>query len=322
MKISKNELKKISRKLRKISSDVINAYYSEQNGFLNELIVYINNTQLLKNYIDSIEYDVGNLESDITEINGSYGRKTLYLGSDSKKRAFLLYKAFIIITENNYPTYNFGWYYAGGNKYQDMAKAFGDRLVYPFVSELGEYMKDIVTDMGYDESNALYNINVNSSGVQVNIAEKNSSISASQVNNWATQEVVDKMLENFKETYPNLKIVGARNGYFTDEELKGIEADIAEKNPDIVYIGITSPKKEYIVQEFLDNGLNSVFMGVGGSFDVLSGTIPRAPKWMQKANLEWLFRVANEPRRLFKRYFVGNVTFIKEIVKEKRSNNG
>lgn len=187
MKISKNELKKISRKLRKISSDVINAYYSEQNGFLNELIVYINNTQLLKNYIDSIEYDVGNLESDITEINGSYGRKTLYLGSDSKKRAFLLYKAFIIITENNYPTYNFGWYYAGGNKYQDMAKAFGDRLVYPFVSELGEYMKDIVTDMGYDESNALYNINVNSSGVQVNIAEKNSSISASQVNNWATQ---------------------------------------------------------------------------------------------------------------------------------------
>ena len=74
-----------------------------------------------------------------------------------------------------------------------MAKAFGDRLVYPFVSELGEYMKDIVTDMGYDESNALYNINVNSSGVQVNIAEKNSSISASQVNNWATQEVVDKI---------------------------------------------------------------------------------------------------------------------------------
>lgn len=193
MKISKNELKKISRKLRKISSDVINAYYSEQNGFLNELIVYINNTQLLKNYIDSIEYDVGNLESDMTEINGSYGRKTLDLGSDSKKRAFLLYKAFIIITENNYPTYNFGWYYADGNKYQDMTKAFGDRLVYPFVSELGEYMKDIVTDMGYDESNTLYNINVNSSGVQVNIAEKNSSLSASQVNNWAIQKVVDKI---------------------------------------------------------------------------------------------------------------------------------
>lgn len=65
MKISKNELKKISRKLRKISSNVINAYYSEQNSFLDELIAYINNTQLLKNYIDSIEYDVGNLEKEI-----------------------------------------------------------------------------------------------------------------------------------------------------------------------------------------------------------------------------------------------------------------
>ena len=75
MKISKNELKKISRKLRKISSDVINAYYTEQNGFLAELIAYINNTQLLKNYIDSIEYDVGNLESNMTKINGSYGRR-------------------------------------------------------------------------------------------------------------------------------------------------------------------------------------------------------------------------------------------------------
>ena len=135
----------------------------------------------------------------------------------------------------------------------------------------------------------------------------------------AKQEVLDKMLEKFKVSYPNLKIVGVRNGYFTDSELPQIEADIREKNPDFVFVGITSPKKEYIVQDFLDNGLNSVFMGVGGSFDVLSGTIPRAPKWMQKANLEWLFRVANEPRRLFKRYFVGNVTFIKEIVKEKRT---
>ncbi len=68
----------------------------------------------------------------------------------------------------------------------------------------------------------------------------------------------------------------------------------------------------------MDNGVNSVFMGVGGSFDVLSGHIKRAPMWMQNANLEWLFRVANEPKRLFKRYFVGNATFIKRVVHEKR----
>ena len=60
-------------------------------------------------------------------------------------------------------------------------------------------------------------------------------------------------------------------------------------------------------------------MGVGGSFDVISGAIPRAPVWMQKCGLEWLFRVIQEPKRLFKRYFVGNWQFIKAVMKEKKS---
>ena len=93
---------------------------------------------------------------------------------------------------------------------------------------------------------------------------------------------------------------------------------IFEKKSRFVFVGITSPKKEVLDPEVMDNGVNSVFMGVGGSFDVLSGHIKRAPMWMQKANLEWLFRVANEPKRLFKRYFVGNVSFIYKVVKEKK----
>lgn len=133
----------------------------------------------------------------------------------------------------------------------------------------------------------------------------------------AKEEVLQKMLSNFREQYPKLQIAGSRNGYFSDDELPKIMDAIRLASPSVVFVGITSPKKEYIVEEFIDNGLNSVFMGVGGSFDVLSGTIPRAPKWMQKANLEWLFRVANEPRRLFKRYFVGNMTFIRQIIKER-----
>nr|APZ79093.1 cpsF [Streptococcus suis] len=133
----------------------------------------------------------------------------------------------------------------------------------------------------------------------------------------AKEEVLQKMLSNFREQYPKLQIAGSRNGYFSDDELPKIMDAIRLASPSVVFVGITSPKKEYIVEEFLKNGLNSVFMGVGGSFDVLSGTIPRAPQWMQKANLEWLFRVANEPRRLFKRYFVGNMTFIRQIIKER-----
>ena len=72
--------------------------------------------------------------------------------------------------------------------------------------------------------------------------------------------------------------------------------------------------------EFLQNdGNKCVFMGVGGSFDVISGNIPRAPKWMQNMNLEWLFRMLKEPKRLFKRYFFGNIKFIKSVIKEKQN---
>ena len=132
------------------------------------------------------------------------------------------------------------------------------------------------------------------------------------------EEVLQDMLKNFKEEYPKLRVAGHRNGYFSEEDEQDIQEDIREKNPDFVFVGMTSPKKEYIIQKFMDNRVNSIFMGVGGSFDVLSGHIKRAPLWMQKSNLEWLFRVANEPKRLFKRYFVGNVTFIKRVLDEKR----
>lgn len=133
----------------------------------------------------------------------------------------------------------------------------------------------------------------------------------------AKEEVLQKMLEKFQTTYPQLEVAGTRNGYFGDADIDGITEDIRQAAPAIVFVGITSPKKEYLIEHFLSNGINSVFMGVGGSFDVLSGTIDRAPMWMQRVHLEWLFRVMNEPKRLFKRYFVGNARFIKEIMKEK-----
>ena len=136
----------------------------------------------------------------------------------------------------------------------------------------------------------------------------------------AKEEILQDMLKAFKQRYPDLDVVGYRNGYFLPEDEEKIQEDIKDKKPDFVFVGITSPKKEYIIQSFMDNGINAVFMGVGGSFDVLSGHIKRAPLWMQKLNLEWLFRVANEPKRLFKRYFVGNVTFIKRVLDEKRKS--
>ncbi len=135
----------------------------------------------------------------------------------------------------------------------------------------------------------------------------------------ARQNVVDKTAAVLRENYPELNIVGIRNGYFTERDWADIANDLRSKKPDIVFVGITSPLKEYLIEYLQYNGINTVFMGVGGSFDVISGMIPRAPLWMQKHSLEWLFRVIQEPKRLFKRYFVGNIIFLKAVVMERFS---
>lgn len=139
----------------------------------------------------------------------------------------------------------------------------------------------------------------------------------------AKQEVVEKTVEVLKERHPKLIVAGMHNGYFQKNQWSDVADTLKKCSPQIVFVGITSPMKEYLVEHLQAEGLNCTFMGVGGSFDVISGMIPRAPIWMQKINLEWLFRVIQEPRRLFKRYFIGNWIFIRNIYLEKhRKNSG
>ena len=133
----------------------------------------------------------------------------------------------------------------------------------------------------------------------------------------AKQEIVEKTAEVLQQRHPALKLAGFRNGYFKEPDWPIIAEELKQKQPNIVFVGITSPLKEYLIEFLQDTGCDCVFMGVGGSFDVISGAIPRAPLWMQKMNLEWLFRVMQEPKRLFKRYFVGNGRFIWAVLKEK-----
>ena len=134
----------------------------------------------------------------------------------------------------------------------------------------------------------------------------------------AKQSVVEQTRDVLMDKYSNLNIKGIHNGYFKEEQWDNISKELKKLKPDIVFVGITSPTKEYLIEYLQNDGNKSVFMGVGGSFDVISGNIPRAPIWMQKCNLEWLFRVIQEPKRLFKRYFVGNLKFIKLVIKEKK----
>lgn len=132
----------------------------------------------------------------------------------------------------------------------------------------------------------------------------------------ATQEVVEKTRTYIKKKYKNVEVLGISNGYFSESEWVIKAREIERLEPDIVFVGITSPKKEYLIDYFRTQRLKSVFMGVGGSFDVLSGKIKRAPKIVQNLNLEWLYRVYQEPKRLFKRYTIGNLIFLRMLVSE------
>lgn len=138
----------------------------------------------------------------------------------------------------------------------------------------------------------------------------------------AKREVVERTRDVLIGEHPRIEIAGIRDGYFGEEEFDAVAEDVRESGAQITFVGITSPKKERLIERFRDLGLKGAYVGVGGSFDVVSGAIPRAPMWMQRAHLEWLFRMMQEPGRLTKRYVVGNARFMALLRKEEKRLKG
>lgn len=132
----------------------------------------------------------------------------------------------------------------------------------------------------------------------------------------AAEEVLDEMCRRVEARYPRLRVVGSHDGFFSEEEEDEIAADIRRSRPDLLFVGITSPKKEIFLARWGSEMDVPVCHGVGGSFDVLAGKVRRAPRAWQRAGLEWLFRTLQEPRRLWKRYLVTNSIFIWMVVSE------
>jgi N-acetylglucosaminyldiphosphoundecaprenol N-acetyl-beta-D-mannosaminyltransferase len=127
---------------------------------------------------------------------------------------------------------------------------------------------------------------------------------------------VETTARKVEEKHPGLKLAGYHHGYFWDDEEAVVE-EIKQSGAKLLFVAITSPKKENFINRWQDRlGVNFV-MGVGGTFDVVAGKVKRAPKWMQKAGLEWSYRVLQEPRRMFKRYLVTNSLFAKYLLKQK-----
>lgn len=138
----------------------------------------------------------------------------------------------------------------------------------------------------------------------------------------AKEEVVQRVRSIFEEKYPGIRIVGARNGYFTEEDEPEIATDMAASGADLMFVAFSSPKKERWVRKYLNRIGIPFVMGVGGSFDVVAGVTARAPAWMQRCGLEWLYRLVQEPRRLWRRYVVGNARFVALVLRYRFSRKG
>lgn len=132
----------------------------------------------------------------------------------------------------------------------------------------------------------------------------------------AKDEVVAQATNNVKSLYPGLKVAGFHHGYFWDEEEVLVEK-IRSSGAQLLFVAVTSPMKENFINRWRDRLGVTFVMGVGGTFDVVAGKVKRAPLWMQNWGLEWLFRIIQEPKRMWRRYLVTNTRFAILLVKEK-----
>lgn len=134
----------------------------------------------------------------------------------------------------------------------------------------------------------------------------------------AKEEVVKAVVDKYSVEFSPDIIAGYRNGYFDRTEEKKIAEQISRSEANILFVAISSPTKENFLYRN-KKALHTVnfIMGVGGSFDVVSGRLKRAPVWLQNAGLEWFFRFAQEPKRMWKRYLIGNTKFILMVLKER-----
>ena len=111
-------------------------------------------------------------------------------------------------------------------------------------------------------------------------------------------QVIEETVEKLRKEYPGIRIVGHRDGYLkTEEERQALIADVAEKRPDVVFVAMGSPKQELLMEEMLERH-KAIYQGLGGSFDVYTGHVQRAPKWWVDHNLEFAYRLLKEPKRI------------------------
>jgi len=132
--------------------------------------------------------------------------------------------------------------------------------------------------------------------------------------------VAENVARWMETSYPGLRVCGTRHGYHPAGETEQIKAEIRASGAGILLVALGAPKQELWIREHAADTGVKVAMGVGGLFDFYGGRIDRAPAWMREMGMEWLFRLGKEPRRMWKRYLVGNVVFAGRIIWARLSN--
>lgn len=137
----------------------------------------------------------------------------------------------------------------------------------------------------------------------------------------SSQKVLDLIVKRAAEVYPHLKVVTYSPPYkteFSDEDNKAIIDAIHAANPDLLWIGMTAPKQEkWTYSHWKELNIHCHVGSIGAVFDFFAGTMKRAPMWWQEHGLEWLYRLLKEPKRMWRRYIIGNALFLWNMVKEK-----
>jgi len=129
------------------------------------------------------------------------------------------------------------------------------------------------------------------------------------------QEVIEKTVSQLKQEYPEVNIVGYRNGYLkSEEEKQKLILDIATKKPDVVFVAMGSPKQELLMEEIAQRH-PAIYQGLGGSFDVYTGFVERAPKWWVDHNLEFAYRLVKQPSRIKRQVFLFKFLFLVKLGK-------
>lgn len=126
----------------------------------------------------------------------------------------------------------------------------------------------------------------------------------------AQPKVLNAALYRLQLRHPALRIAGSHHGYFAPADEAALVAKINASGADCLFVGLPTPMKERFIARHADALTPAFVMGVGGSIDVLAGHVKRAPRWMQRSGLEWLYRIAQEPRRMWRRYLVTNTVFL------------